>query len=589
MITDRLVDQAYSDLRADCGGIREDYFGLLYLEREHDVSRELARNQIAFGGNDYGIDGFHFDREKRNLYLFQFKYSDSYSQFKASLQRLIEIGVERIFSSPNKDQYKNQILMQLRSCLVDNRAVIDQVYFRFVFTGDPAEAERSSVLDKLREDLENKKYLIDQFFGERQVRLIVEFRSASGRVGLINQPHQTTTFSASMTDLVVVDGPAGQKMHLCFIRLADLDRMHRELGSRFFDSNIRYGLGENEAVNRSISSALKRIVLERTEAPSVFAFDHNGITIFAERVETIDGNFHLTAPRLLNGAQTVTTVFKFLAKNRDNPKLADGRELFERIKVLCKVITDADQDFVTRVTINNNRQNPVEPWNLHANDLIQLELQDKLRSDLGIYYERQENAFEQLSIEDLEDYGIKEDSKAIQMLRLTQTFLVTDGFISRISHMRQVFEDERIYNNAFRPGRLRADSRQILLCYKVQFRLRKFSNDIEQRGQNRYWFMSRSRFLLWALLCQGLLNHRNLEGISEQHGTTMSLPADYTELVSFLATAKVRLLLSELMNDRDYAEKVKEGNLSFLRTDKAFDKCMEIAHRKWRWVHKKLG
>ena len=112
MFTDRLIDQTYSDLHANCGGIREDYFGLLYLEREHNVPRDLAQNQIAFGGNDYGIDGFHFDEEKRNLYLFQFKYSESYSQFKISLQRLIEIGVERISLSPNKDQYKNQLLMQ---------------------------------------------------------------------------------------------------------------------------------------------------------------------------------------------------------------------------------------------------------------------------------------------------------------------------------------------------------------------------------------------------------------------------------------------------------------------------------------------
>jgi len=253
------------------------------------------------------------------------------------------------------------------------------------------------------------------------------------------------------------------------------------------------------------------------------------------------------------------------------------------------VITEAAQEFVTRVTINNNRQNPVEPWNLHANDLIQLELQDKFRDDLGIYYERQENAFEQLTLEDLEDFGIREDSKAIQRLRLAQTFLLTDGFISRVSHMRQVFEDERIYSSTFRTGRLRADSRLILLSYKVQFRLRKFSNDIEQKGQNKYWFMSRSRLLLWALLCQGLLNHKNFEDIAERHGTNMSIPADYTGLVSFLATARVRLLLSELMKDRDYVDKVAEGNLSFLRTDKAFDKCMEIAHRKWRWVHKKLG
>jgi hypothetical protein len=69
----------------------------------------------------------------------------------------------------------------------------------------------------------------------------------------------------------------------------------------------------------------------------------------------------------------------------------------------------------------------------------------------------------------------------------------------------------------------------------------------------------------------------------------MKVPADYTDLLSWLATARVRLLLSELMQDKDYEEKVRDGNLSFLRTDRAFEKCMELAHRKWRWVHKKLG
>jgi len=221
--------------------------------------------------------------------------------------------------------------------------------------------------------------------------------------------------------------------------------------------------------------------------------------------------------------------------------------------------------------------------------MIQLELQDKFREDLGIYYERQENAFDQLSPEDLDDYGIREESRAIQMLKLTQTFLLTDGSISRMSAMRQVFEDDRIYGQVFRNARLRADSRHILLCYKVQFHLRKFSQEIEQKGQNKYWFMSRARNLLWALLCQGILNHDDLETFADNHGSTMSVAVEYKEHLVGLATTRIRLLLSDLMNDRDYAEKVAEGNLSFLRTDRAFEKCMEIAHTKWRWVHKKLG
>lgn len=589
MITQRQVDQVFSDLRATYGGVREDYFGLLYLEKEHGVPREKALNQIALGGHDYGIDGFHFDEQRRNLYLFQFKYSESYGQFKGSLQRLIDDGLERIFVKPNKDDLKNQLLLQLRSCLVENRALIDQVCFRFVFTGDPEEAERSQALDKLREDLENKKYFVEQFFEGQSVRVVVEFRSATGRVGSVRTPRQNTTFKVPLSTPIAVVGPDGEQMYVTFIRVMDLHRMHKDLGARFFDSNIRYGLGESQYVNRAITKALKQIVLDKSEDPAVFAFNHNGITLFAEQVEEVDGKWNLTSPRLLNGAQTVTSIASFREDNKDNPRLAEGQGAFNEIRVPCKVITHADQKFVTRVTVNNNRQNPVEAWNLHANDLIQLELQDKFRNDIGIYYERQENAFDQLGTEDLEEYGITEESKAIQMLKLTQTFLLTDGLISRLSEMRRVFEDDKVYDQVFRQARLKADSRQVLLCYKVQFRLRKLAYEIAQKGQQKYWFISKARNLLWALLCQGLLNHENLEELAEQHGRSMTVPADFTDLLTWLATARVRPLLSELMNDRDYVQKIEEQNLGFLRTDRAFEKCIHNAYKKWHWVHKKLA
>jgi hypothetical protein len=341
-------------------------------------------------------------------------------------------------------------------------------------------------------------------------------------------------------------------------------------------------------VNRALTRAFRQIVIEKMESPSIFAFNHNGITLFAEGVAPGDGLSKLTAPRLLNGAQTVTTLSQFLEFHKTDPKLAQNYSVLEEMRVLCKVITEADQKFVTRVTINNNRQNPVEPWNLHANDSIQLELQDKFRDDLHIYYERQENAFDQLGAEDLDEYGIKEDSRAIQMLKLTQTFLLTDGNISRLSEMRRVFEDDKVYEQVFRPARLNANSQKILLCYKVQFRLRRVTAEIEQKGQNKYWFLSRARNLLWALIAQGLLNHDDVESLADDYGSDMGLPADYTELLSRIASTRVRPLLSELMQHKDYAAKVAEENLSFLRTDRAFERCIEVAYKRWRWVHKKL-
>jgi len=44
MITDQQISRAYSDLKDSFGGVRDDYFGLLYLEQEHGVPRERAKN-----------------------------------------------------------------------------------------------------------------------------------------------------------------------------------------------------------------------------------------------------------------------------------------------------------------------------------------------------------------------------------------------------------------------------------------------------------------------------------------------------------------------------------------------------------------
>src|SRR5690606_27801838 len=145
-------------------------------------------------------------------------------------------------------------------------------------------------------------------------------------------------------------------------------------------------------------------------------------------------------------------------------------DLLDRIKVLGKVICAAEDDFVSNVTICNNRQNPVEPWNLRANDLIQLEFQDKFRNELGLYYERQEGAFDYLSEDDLDELGIESASKALQIKKLAQTFLAVQGEIDKMSRLRQIFENETVYKNTFRHSYLKADAQKIILAYKAQLR-----------------------------------------------------------------------------------------------------------------------
>ncbi|MCE9635817.1 MAG: AIPR family protein [Planctomycetes bacterium] len=586
-ITDKQLDQAYSDLKGKCGGVRNDYFGLLYLEQEFRVPRDFAINQVAFGGNDYGLDGFHFDADRRNLYLFQFKYSESHTQFKESFHRLIGDGMERVFDARTQDARQNDLLLQLRSCLLENQAVIDKVYIHFVFLGDPSEAERSAVLDKLREDLENKKHLIDKCFG-RAVTLLIEYRSGlSRKAGTVSHQRTTHRYDLEITGSLERTGPGGERLIVGLARVCDLHRMYAEMGQRFFERNIRSSLGEELAANRALERAFRRIVIERTDDPSIFAFNHNGVSFAAEEVEIDGTRMRVTEPRLLNGAQTVTTFARFLAKNEGDARLRENAAAIEGIHVLCKVIADAPQDFVTSVTINNNRQNPVEPWSLHANDTIQLELHDKFRDDVGVFYERQLGAFKSMSDNDLDSIGITA-RKPVELLPLAQTLLVTDGEIDKLSSMRRVFEDERIYESVFSAARLRADTRQILLCYKVRFRLRRLLNDIIDKGPNKYEYMSRARNLLWALVCQGILNAPDLDELAESYGRDMTVPADFTERLSALATTRCRFLISDVVGLRENAERLSEGNLNFLRANASYKKCMDFAHKRWKWVEKRL-
>ncbi|MGH7178015.1 MAG: AIPR family protein [Tepidisphaeraceae bacterium] len=587
-ITDQAIDQALADLKKTCGNVRQDYFGLLYLEQEHGVPREQAVVQVAFGGNDYGVDAFHFDRERRNFYLFQFKYSESYQQFKASFQRLIDDGMRRLFGAEDQDSTQNQLVQQIKASLLENQAIIERFYVHFVFLGDPEAAEQSKVLEDLRETLENKKFLIENFLG-RAVTLAVEFKSArSKRIGGASHVHKTRVYPLHLSDVITRDGPGDERMSIGFVRLVDLQAMFADMGQRFFERNIRAALPPEGAVNRALKATFKRIILDEKESPQVFAFNHNGVTLAAEAVAKADGAYRITSPRLLNGAQTVTTFARFMKENEGNPRLVERHDVVEQLHVLCRIVTGADADFITTVTINNNRQNKVEPWNLRANDRIQLELADKLKDEVGLYYERQENAFKNLSDVEIEELEV-EGSKAIELYKLAQTFAVTDGEIDKLSRMVEVFENEQSYAQLFSPARLKLDSRKIVLCYKAGLYAGRLAREVEAMGQKKYEFVRRGRNMLWALIVQGMLNDKEVNNDAEEWGRSLRLEIEFRNWLLDLATTRCRFILSDLIDDKQYRDKVAEGKFDFLRNATAFKKAMDFAYKRFKWTIRGLA
>src|SRR5205823_8096368 len=119
------------------------YFGLMYLEKKFDLKPDDNGHQIAFGGNDYGLDGYLVHRPSRNLYLFQFKWSVNPLLFKESLERLAKDGLETVFGDGPKDPNRNEFLHRLHDDLIECRDLIERVYVEFVFKGHVDAADNS--------------------------------------------------------------------------------------------------------------------------------------------------------------------------------------------------------------------------------------------------------------------------------------------------------------------------------------------------------------------------------------------------------------------------------------------------------------
>jgi hypothetical protein len=60
---------------------------------------------------------------------------------------------------------------------------------------------------------------------------------------------------------------------------------------------------------------------------------------------------------------------------------------------MANVGIQASQELEREIAICNNRQNPIEAWQLFSNDPIHVEIEAVLK-EKGVFYERQEGRFE---------------------------------------------------------------------------------------------------------------------------------------------------------------------------------------------------
>jgi hypothetical protein len=139
---------------------------------------------------------------------------------------------------------------------------------------------------------------------------------------------------------------------------ADLLDGFEKYGWRLFDLNLRYEV-RNSAINGDILRSL-----QHQKTRKQFHHYNNGLIVVARRyaIRTQHNSIHLTGPQIVNGLQTVKSIY--------NAVKADDvtREQLEReCLVQIKVINTNDAEFVGKVVQATNNQNPMHARNLKAN------------------------------------------------------------------------------------------------------------------------------------------------------------------------------------------------------------------------------
>ena len=157
-----------------------------------------------------------------------------------------------------------------------------------------------------------------------------------------------------------------------------------------FDLNVRYYL-ERSSVNKEIIKSLNT-----TKGQRWFHLLNNGVTISATSCSFSKNHLQVTLPnpQIINGCQTVVSIFRAYNQINDDYKL---QKFTEECYVPVRIIQAPDHDLLAEIVTASNNQNKMSPRNLRSNSRVQRVLQRKFdQLKYRYFYERKDGEFKSI-------------------------------------------------------------------------------------------------------------------------------------------------------------------------------------------------
>jgi len=380
------------------------------------------------GANDGGIDCFF--QEGSTFYLIQSKYHErsqreSLSSITHELQK-----IEKTLVGENTNNYAADFINSLRRELLNKNVYFEIIWLTTneVISNSKKESQEylEAILKKRKWELNADINFIDRFALEGVIYDI--------KHGYVPHTGKKEIKYEQGECMIIEKGRDKIESIVCNTKAVDLLKWFKnslEI-SKYLQKNVRESVGEN-SINKALRKSFK-------EDPSLFWYKHNGIIIFADWLEVNEHDRTVTVrnPQVVNGAQTVTQLYKAYDENRsaNNPA-----KLLVRIYRLPYEDSDTYKRSIDIITALNS-QNKIKSSDLHSTDPRQVMLENRI-NELGARFSYHRKRTE----------GGKFSSPyKIFMTKLSLYFYICenrkpDEGIS--GQIESYFDEEKRYNEAF--------------------------------------------------------------------------------------------------------------------------------------------
>lgn len=391
--------------------------------------------------DDLGIDAVYIDKERlpeKEIMLFNFKYRNKYNPDKTISENDVPISTKFFQylndSSPipntidkNSNVYQN--IKTVRECLES-----DDIYNITLYL----------VTNEANGFKQQNNELISRF--EQNYGMVIKTITLDDIVSFLSPRKENVVAKLflKIDDFITYSGDSksSEVSYMCKLPLIELIRItcdnddlkvqynienddqinNCKLQYSLLYDNVRGFLGQT-AYNKNIYRTIKE------DGKNFFLFN-NGITITCSNVTSDAKNSNkkylltLTDFQIVNGGQTLRSIYNYLKNESDVNKLEKLRDSYVLVRIF-KI--DSQNEVKNRIAEYTNSQNAISPIDLKSVNSIQIDLEKYLKNEKVLYIRKAGDVGE----------AAFEYEYRISMEKFTQILYASQGYPDRVSNVKK--------------------------------------------------------------------------------------------------------------------------------------------------------